>query len=142
MDGELIGELARRSNQKFEKSVKLLHYNIHICYVSDVNSFFKSLRSSTCDTIFSKTGILEQHLIICSERVRHIYPKKVYQFKKHFLKSYILSMFHTERIKSCLKTWPFLISIIFALWRRRIKKLKLHNGLENMSLYQFHFRQT
>ena len=27
VDGELIGELCRRSIQKFEKSVKLLHYN-------------------------------------------------------------------------------------------------------------------
>ena len=31
VDGELIGELARRSIQKFEKSVKLLRYNNHIC---------------------------------------------------------------------------------------------------------------
>ena len=30
-DGELIGELARRSIQKFEKSVKILRYNNHIC---------------------------------------------------------------------------------------------------------------
>ena len=46
VDGELIGELARRSFQKFEKSVKLLRYNNHICYVSDMNSFFKSFRSN------------------------------------------------------------------------------------------------
>ena len=31
VDGELIGELARRSIQNFEKSVKLLRYNNHIC---------------------------------------------------------------------------------------------------------------
>ena len=78
MDGELIGELARRSIQKFEKSVKLLRYNNHICYVSDMNSF-KYFRCSTCDTIFSKTGNLERHLITCSERVKHIYLKNVYQ---------------------------------------------------------------
>ena len=47
LDGELIGELARRSIQKFEKSVKLLRYNNHICYVSYMNSFFKSFRCST-----------------------------------------------------------------------------------------------
>ena len=79
VDGELIGELARRSIQKFEKSVKILGYNNHICYVSDMNSFFKSFRCSSCDTIFSKTGNLERHLITCSERVKHIYPKNVYQ---------------------------------------------------------------
>ena len=82
VDGELIGELARRSIQKFEKSVKLLRYNIHICYVSDMNPFFKSFRCSTCDTIFSKTGNLERHLITCSERVKHIYPKNVYQLRE------------------------------------------------------------
>ena len=30
VDGELIGELARRSIQKFEKSVKCVRYNNHI----------------------------------------------------------------------------------------------------------------
>ena len=79
VDGELIGELARRSIQKFEKSVKLLHYNNHICYVGDMNSFFKSFRCSSCDTFFSMTGKLERNLITCSERVKHIYPKNVYQ---------------------------------------------------------------
>ena len=82
VDGELIGELARRSIQKFEKSVKLLRYNNHICYVSVMNSFFKSFRCSTCDTIFTKTGILERHLITCSERVKQIYSKKVYQLRE------------------------------------------------------------
>ena len=61
VDGELIGELARRSIQKFEKRVKLLRYNNHICYVSDMISFLKSFRCSTCDTIFSKTGNMERH---------------------------------------------------------------------------------
>ena len=83
VDGELIGELARGSiQQNFEKSVKLLRYNNHICYVSDMNSFFKSFRCSTCDTIFSKTGNLEQHLITCSQRVKHTYPKNFYQLRE------------------------------------------------------------
>ena len=81
VDGELIGELALRSIQELEKSVKLLRYNNHICYVSDMNYFFKSFRCSTCDTIFSRTGNLERHLITCSERVKHIYPKNVYQLR-------------------------------------------------------------
>ena len=70
VDGELIGELAWRKIQRFEKSVKLLRYNNHSCYVSDINSFFKSSRCSTCDTVFSKTGNLERHLTTCSERVK------------------------------------------------------------------------
>ena len=82
MDGELIGELARRSIRKFERSVKSLRDNNHICYVSDMNSFLKPFRCSTCDTIFSKTGNLERHLITCSERVKHICPKNVYQLRE------------------------------------------------------------
>ena len=67
VDEELIAEKARRGIQKFEKSVKLLRYNNHICYISDMNSIFESFRCSTCDPIFSKTGNLERHLITCSE---------------------------------------------------------------------------
>ena len=52
VDGELIGELARRSIQKFEKSVKLLRYNNHICYVKNINAMFKAFRCTTCDTFF------------------------------------------------------------------------------------------
>ena len=84
VDGELIGELARRSIQKFKKSVKFLCFNNQNCYVSDMNSFYKTFRCSTCDTIFSNTGNLERHLITCSDRVRHIYPKNVYQLRKTF----------------------------------------------------------
>ena len=82
VDGELIGVLARRSIEKYKKIIKLLRYNNDICYVSDMNSFFKSFRFSTCDTFFSKTWKLEWHLITCSERVKHIYPKNVYQLRE------------------------------------------------------------
>ena len=53
VDGELIGEIARRNFQKFENSVKLLTYTNHIFYVSDMNSLFESFCCSTCDTIIS-----------------------------------------------------------------------------------------
>ena len=94
VDGELIGELARRSIQKFEMSAKRLRYNNHICYVSDMNSFSKYFRCSTCDTIFSQTGNLERHLVTRSERVKHIYPKNVYQLRDTLFES--LSIFHRE----------------------------------------------
>ena len=82
VDGELIGELCRRSIQKYEKSVKLLRYNNHICYVNNINALFKAFRCTTCDTFFSKTGNLERHLVTCSDRVKHIYPKKVYEVRE------------------------------------------------------------
>ena len=82
MDGELIGELCRRSIQKYAKSVKLLRYNNPFCYVNNINALFKVFRCTTCDTFFSKTGNLERHLITCSNRVKHIYPKNVYEMKE------------------------------------------------------------
>ena len=51
-----------------------------------MNSLSKPFRGSTCDTIFSKTGKIERHLITCSERVKHIYRKNVYQLKKTLYK--------------------------------------------------------
>ena len=82
VDGELIGELCRRSIQKYERSVKLLRYNNHICYVKNINALFKAFRSTTCGTFFSKTVNLERHLVTCSDRVKHIYPKNVYELRK------------------------------------------------------------
>ena len=82
VDGELIGELARRSIQKFEKSVKLMRYNNHNCIVNNINALFKAFRCTTCGTFFSKTGNLERHLVTCSNRVKHIYPKNVYDLRE------------------------------------------------------------
>ena len=76
VDGDLIGELARRSIQKYENSVKLLRYNNQICYVNNINVLFKAFRCTTCDKFFTRTGYLERRLVTCSERVKHIYPKK------------------------------------------------------------------
>ena len=64
VDGELIGELCRRINQKYEKSVKLLRYNNHICYVNNINALFKAFRRTTCDTFFSNTRNLERSCVL------------------------------------------------------------------------------
>ena len=82
VDVDLIGELARRSIQKFEESVKTLRYNNHICYVNNINAFFKAFQCTTCDTFFSKTGNLERLLVTCSDRVKQIYPKNVYELRE------------------------------------------------------------
>ena len=77
VDGELISEVCRRSFRNFEKNIKLLRYNNHICYVNNINASFKTFRCATCDKVFSKMGNLEQHLVNSSDRAKHIYPKKV-----------------------------------------------------------------
>ena len=82
VDGELIGELCRRSFQKYEKSVKILRNNNHICYVNNINALFKAFRCTTCDTIFSKTGNLKRNSVTCSDRVKHLYPKNIYELRE------------------------------------------------------------
>ena len=52
VDGEFIGQLARTSIQKKDKSVKLLRYSNHIRYVSNINALFKDFRCSVCDILF------------------------------------------------------------------------------------------
>ena len=40
VDGNIVGELARRSVQKYENTVRLLRYNNHICYLNNINAVF------------------------------------------------------------------------------------------------------
>ena len=82
IDGAVVAELARRSIKKYEKSVQLIRYNSHNCYVDKIHTLFKAFRCPFCDTYFQKTGNLERHLVRCSERVKHIYPKNVYQLRE------------------------------------------------------------
>ena len=82
IEGAMVGELARRSIKKYEKNVQLIRYNSHICYVDNINALFKTFRCPTCDANFQKTGNLERPLVSCSERVKHIYPKNVYQLRE------------------------------------------------------------
>ena len=140
--GELIGALVRKNFQKFEKSVRLLRYNNHICYVSDLNSFFKSFRCSTGDTIFSKTGNLERHLITCSERVKHSYPKNVNHSKETAFEQIDSFNIRYREDQILFENWAALVLNLSALRNRRIKKLKQQIALETMSIYQFQFRQT
>ena len=51
-EGEYVGELARRSIGRFDKTVKLLRFNNHIIHTVDIDSFFKCFRCPSCDTFF------------------------------------------------------------------------------------------
>ena len=82
VDGNSSGELARRSLQKFNSTVRLLMYNNHISYVSNINAVFQSFRCPNCDTFFSRAFNLERHLTTCSERVKNVYPRNVYQIRE------------------------------------------------------------
>ena len=82
LEGNIIGELARRSLQKYENTVRLTRYNNHICYVSKINAVFQAFRCPNCDTFFNRTFNLERHLTTCSERVKNFYPRNVYQIRE------------------------------------------------------------
>ena len=79
VDGNIIGEHARRKEQKYKNTGRLLRYNNHICYVNNINEVFQSFRCPKCDTFSNKTFNLERHLTTCSERVKNVYPMNVYQ---------------------------------------------------------------
>ena len=53
VDGNIVGELARRSVQKYKKTVRLLRYNNHMCYKNNIIAVFLSFRCPNCDTFFS-----------------------------------------------------------------------------------------
>ena len=59
VDGNLVGEFARRSVQNFENTVRLLRYNNHICYVNNINAVFQFFRCHNCDTFFNKENQFE-----------------------------------------------------------------------------------
>ena len=82
VDGNIVGELAGRCVQKSEKTVGLLRYNNHICYMNNINAVFQSFRCPNCDTFFNRTFNLEGHLTTCSERVKNVYPRNVYQIRE------------------------------------------------------------
>ena len=82
VDGNIVGELARGSLQKFENTERLLRYNNYICYVNNLNAVFQSLRCPYCDTFFNRTFNLQRLLTTCSERVENVYPRNVYQIRE------------------------------------------------------------
>ena len=82
VDGNIVGEFARRSVQKYKNTLRLLRYNNHICYVNNINAVFQSYRCPNCDNFFNRTFKLERHLTTCSERVKNVYPRNVYQIRE------------------------------------------------------------
>ena len=57
VDGNNLGDFARRSVQKYEHTGQLLGYNNHICYVKNINAVFQNFRRPTCDFFSAKHSI-------------------------------------------------------------------------------------
>ena len=136
IDGAMVGELARRSIKKYEKNVQLIRYTSHICYVDNINALFKAFRCPTCDTYFQKTGNLESHLVRCSERVKHIYPKNVYQLRETFfdkLDSFDIQYTDDQKLFNNLSFSTLNLS---AYRKKNSKTPRRQLGLVNMFQYQ------
>ena len=80
-EGKFVGELAR-SVEMYEKNINLLRYNNHICYVDDINTFFKRFLCPSCDTFIKYVSNFNRHVKSCKDRVQHIYPKSVYALRE------------------------------------------------------------
>ena len=65
-----------------KKTLKYLRYNNHICYVNDINKFFKKFRCPSCDVFLNHSGHLNRHLRTCKERVKNVYSRGVYSLKE------------------------------------------------------------
>ena len=135
VDGVLIGELARRSFQKYENTVKLLRYNNHICYVNNMNAFFKAFRSATCDTFFSKTGNLERHLVTWSDRVKRCYPNNVYELRGTLFGKFNAFKTPYKNEQNCSRTWQYLTLSPFVSKKTFTSKLRQQHGSGSMYLY-------
>ena len=110
VDGNIVGELARRSVQKYKNTVRLLRYNKHICYVNNVNAVFQSFRCPNCDTFFNRTFNLERPLQKCSERVNNVYPRNVYLIRETFfdkLDSFGIKSTSEQKLFKNLATFDF-----------------------------------
>ena len=62
-DGKIIGELARRSVQKYENTVPLLRYNNHVCYVNNINAAFQTFAALNV-TLFQTDHSIGSEIIL------------------------------------------------------------------------------
>ena len=76
------GKFLRRSNRKFVETVKLLRFKYYTIHTNHIDNFIKCFRCPSCDTFFKRSEFLNKHILSCKDRMRHIYPKNVYELQK------------------------------------------------------------
>ena len=136
VDGNIMGNFARRSAQEYKNTERLLRYN-HICYVNNINALFQSYRCPNCDTFFTRTFNLDRNLTTCSERVKNVYPRNVYQ-----IRGTLSGKLHSFGIKYTSGQKLFINFARFDLNRfvskRKLSKTQIQQlGLANMSRYLY-----
>ena len=78
--------------------------------MSNIKTVFQSFRCPNCDTFFNRTFNLERHLTTCSERVKNIYPRNVYQIRETLfdkLDSFGINYMSEQKLFKNLKIFDF-----------------------------------
>ena len=81
VNGSMIWEYSRKSVGKHPTTVRLLRYNSHNHYVSNINTLFKAYSCQSCDELIKKAYDRERYLTTCKERVKYVFPYNVYQLR-------------------------------------------------------------
>ena len=111
-------------------------FNNHIIHTIDNVSFFKCFWCSKCDTFFKRSEFLKKQLLRCKDRVKHIYPKNVYELGDHLfekLEGFNLPVSEDTKLFNNIATFDF--ESICVPTEELKKKHKLQPGLENFSLF-------
>ena len=82
LDRCMIGDLARRNVRKYSNTSRLLRYNSHICYISNINIFFKTYGFPSYELFIRRAYDVKHHLTTCRRRVRHVFLKNVYPLRE------------------------------------------------------------
>ena len=75
--------------QKYVKTVQELRHKNHNCHVISFSGVFFNVSLPSCDTSFNRTVNSWEVLTGCSERVKHVIQRKVTEYKKLLLTSFI-----------------------------------------------------
>ena len=127
VDGNIVGELARRSVQKNENTVRLLKYNNHICYVNNLIAVFHFFRCPNFDTFFNRTFNLEQRLTTCSERVKMSIRRTYIKHTELCSTSWTLLELNTLMRKPFSKTYLYSTFNRFAC-KKKTPKTPIHQN--------------
>ena len=131
----MCSRISSTSIGRSDKTVKLLRFNNHISYINDIDSFFKCFRCPSCDTFFNKSDNFNKHLLRCKDRMKHIYPKKVYELRQTLfekLEGFSLPVSEDSKLFNNLAIFDF---ESICVPTEELKKRKLLLVLEKM--YQF-----
>ena len=142
VDGNIVVELPRRNVQKYENNVRLLRYNNHKSYVNNINAVFQSLRCHNCDNFFNRTFNLKRHLTTCSERVKNVSPRNVYQIRETLfdnLDSFGIKYTSEQKVFENLAIFDF---ESFCVQEETFRQTNTTTWIGNMCRYLHPFLQT